>query len=79
MDENTVEVDGKRIPSMEKYANKAYQNLTPAQKTYYDFMIGLKEKLDKLLPDNKIDKYLMPQTRKDYLERMKKAGSIREA
>lgn len=79
MNENTVEVDGKRLPSKAKYANKAYQNLTPAQKTYYDYMIGLKEKLDKLLPDNKIDKYLMPQTRKDYLERMKKAGSIREA
>lgn len=71
--------DGKYVPNKEIYGNKAFENLAPAQREYYDFIIETKQRLDKLLPDNRVSSFLTPQMRKDFLERVKQAGSLRNA
>ena len=67
------------LPKSNKYSNKAYTSLAPAQKTFYDKIIEIKQEVDALLPENKMNPYLLPQIRKDFLERLKESKSIKEA
>ena len=50
-DANMEVVNGKKQPKVSIYGNKAYQNLNPAQKEYYNKIMEIKAKLDSYLPD----------------------------
>lgn len=50
-----------RIPNIAKYPSNAYKSLNAAQKEYYNSMMGIKEKMDALLPKGKAYKYLAIQ------------------
>lgn len=77
-----MEKDGesdKYKPNKNKYNNSAFAKLTIPQKVFYDKIIGLKKEVDMLLPDNKMNPYLLPQIRKDFLERLKESKDLKEA
>lgn len=65
-----------KSPKVSLYANPAFTKMTAAQKAYYDTLMEVKQDMDKLLPRHRINPYLTPQIRKDYLEVMKSAESI---
>lgn len=72
---NTIEKDGIRVPNS-NYANSAYTSLNSAQKEYYHFILDLKEKLDRVLPNS--EKFLAPQIRRGFLERaMSKSNKVK--
>lgn len=80
-DANMETINGKKQPKMSIYGNKAYQNLTPVQREYYDKIMEIKSKLDSYLPDKYTTLTNAVKIRKDLLERVKasdgvKSGSI---
>lgn len=74
-----IEVNGvkEKVPG-DKYINKAYNELTPAQKRYLDGFTSIKQQLDQLIPPN----YTRPESaikiRKDLVERALDSKSIKE-
>lgn len=65
----------------DKYKNKQYQDIisSPAKKAYYDLWLRLKEEHDDKLPANQKLGRLAPQTRTDFVEKIKRSQSIGEA
>ena len=66
-----------RQPKAAKYSNKAFRNMSPAQKKYYDKLIAIKEKMDSRLPRKLVHERLRaPQIRKDWYERVKEGQGL---
>lgn len=51
--------------------------MNPKQLDFYKVIIDTKTELDALLPNVGVDKYLLPQVRKDLLERLKDAKGFK--
>lgn len=76
-DANMEVVNGKKQPKVSIYGNKAYQNLNPAQKEYYDKVMEIKAKLDSYLPDKYTTLTNAVKIRKDLLERVKASDGVK--
>ena len=76
-DANMEVVNGKKQPKVSIYGNKAYQNLNPAQKEYYNKIMDIKSKLDSYLPDKYTTLTNAVKIRKDLLERVKASDGVR--
>ena len=76
-DANMEVVNGKKQPKMSIYGNKAYQNLTPVQREYYDKVMEIKSKLDSYLPDKYTTLTNAVKIRKDLLERVKASDGVK--
>lgn len=76
-DANMETVNGKKQPKVSIYGNKAYQNLTPVQKEYYNRIMEIKAKLDSYLPDKYTTLTNAVKIRKDLLERVKSSDGIK--
>lgn len=81
LDAHTDKVAGSndKVPKISLYKNEAFNSLSKEQKEFYNTVIGIKNDLDKLLPDHKIDRFLLPQIRKNWVERLKASKSSSEA
>ena len=75
-DANMEVVNGKKQPKVSIYGNKAYQNLNPAQKEYYNKIMDIKSKLDSYLPDKYTTLTNAVKIRKDLLERVKASDGV---
>lgn len=69
--ENTEIIDDERVPKKSIYGNKQFENLTPAQRKYYDRVMEIKEQLDSLLPAQYTTTFNTVKIRKDLIERLK--------
>lgn len=58
-----------------RFRNKAFENLSPAQKKFYNTIIELKKTLDEYLPDRYTKTYNTIKIRKDLMERAINSGS----
>lgn len=76
-DANMEIVNGKKQPKVSIYGNKAYQNLNPAQKEYYNKIMEIKAKLDSYLPDKYTTLTNAVKIRKDLLERVKASDGVK--
>ena len=76
-DANMEVVNGKKQPKIFIYGNKAYQNLTPVQREYYDKVMEIKSKLDSYLPDKYTTLTNAVKIRKDLLERVKASDGVK--
>lgn len=76
-DANMEVVNGKKQPKVSIYGNKAYQNLNPVQKEYYNKVMDIKSKLDSYLPDKYTTLTNAVKIRKDLLERVKASDGVR--
>lgn len=76
-DTNMEVVNGKKQPKVSIYGNKAYQNLNPAQKEYYNKIMEIKAKLDSYLPDKYTTLTNAVKIRKDLLERVKASNGVK--
>lgn len=76
-DVNMEVVDGKRQPKMSIYASMEYRKLNKAQKEYYNTIMGIKAKLDALLPDKYTKLTNAVAIRKDLLERVKSSDGVK--
>lgn len=76
-DANMEIVNGKKIPKLSIYGNKAFQNLNAAQKEYYDKIMEIKSKLDSYLPDKYTTLTNAVKIRKDLLERVKASNGVK--
>lgn len=76
-DANMEVVNGKKQPKVSIYGNKAYQNLNPAQKEYYNRIMEIKAKLDSYLPDKYTTLTNAVKIRKDLLERVKSSDGVK--
>ena len=76
-DANMEIVDGKKIPKLSIYGNKAFQNLNAAQRAYYDEVMKIKSKLDSYLPDKYTTLTNAVKIRKDLLERVKASDGVK--
>lgn len=76
-DANMEVVNGKKQPKVSIYGNKAYQNLNPAQKEYYNKVMEIKAKLDSYLPDKYTTLTNAVKIRKDLLERVKSSDGVK--
>lgn len=76
-DANMEVVNGKKQPKVSIYGNKAYQNLNPAQKEYYNRVMEIKAKLDSYLPDKYTTLTNAVKIRKDLLERVKSSDGVK--
>ena len=76
-DANMEVVNGKKQPKVSIYGNKAYQDLNPAQKVYYNRIMEIKAKLDSYLPDKYTTLTNAVKIRKDLLERVKSSDSVK--
>ena len=76
-DANMEVVNGKKQPKVSIYGNKAYQNLNPAQKEYYNRIMEIKVKLDSYLPDKYTTLTNAVKIRKDLLERVKASDGVK--
>lgn len=76
-DANMEVVNGKKQPKVSIYGNKAYQDLNPAQKEYYNKVMDIKAKLDSYLPDKYTTLTNAVKIRKDLLERVKASDGVR--
>lgn len=76
-DANMEVVNGKKIPKLSIYGNKAFQNLNAAQKRYYDEVMEIKSKLDSYLPDKYTTLTNAVKIRKDLLERVKASDGVK--
>lgn len=77
--DNVETIEGMKQPKKSIYGNKDFENLTPAQREYYDEVMEIKEELDEMLPPSKIERYNIVAIRKDFLERVKSAKSFKDA
>lgn len=68
--------DGVYFPNS-VYLSDDYVSMNDAQKKYYDFILGLKEELEKKMPFKMRGAYLAPQVRKEFFERMR-SGNFTE-
>lgn len=75
---NTEEIDGIRVPKKSIYGSNAFDKLNKAQKAYYDEVMTAKKELDALLPQGSKLNYKAVQIRRDIVERIRKAGSLKE-
>lgn len=76
-DANMEVVNGKKVPKLSIYGNKAFQNLNAAQKRYYDEVMEIKSKLDSYLPDKCTTLTNAVKIRKDLLERVKASDGVK--
>ena len=76
-DANMEVVNGKKQPKVSIYGNKAYHNLNPAQKEYYNRIMEIKAKLDSYLPDKYTTLTNAVKIRKDLLERVKSSDGVK--
>lgn len=76
-DANMEVVNGKKVPKLSIYGNKAFQNLNTAQKRYYDEVMEIKSKLDSYLPDKYTTLTNAVKIRKDLLERVKASDGVK--
>ena len=70
-------VDGKKVPKLSIYGNKAYENLNSAQKEYYNKIMEIKAKLDSYLPNKYTTLTNAVKIRKDLLERVKASDGVK--
>lgn len=76
-DANMEVVNGRKVPKLSIYGNKAFQNLNATQKRYYDEVMGIKSKLDSYLPDKYTTLTNAVKIRKDLLERVKASDGVK--
>lgn len=74
--EHTNGERGKAARPSAAYRNPAYDNMTTAQKEFYDTFRRLKEELDSLLPDGYTNFANIIMIRKDLLERIKSGKNV---
>ena len=74
---NMEVVDGKKVPKLSIYGNKVYQNLSSAQKEYYNKIMVIKAKLDSYLPEHYTTLTNAVKIRKDLLERVKSSDNVK--
>lgn len=75
---NLEEVNGRRRPKTSLYASRVFQNLSAAQKAYYDTIMEIKSELDSFLPDRYTTLTNAVKIRKDLLERVKQSDSVKQ-
>lgn len=68
----------KKENPLESFKSKAYENLSAAQKEFYNTYMALKRKAEELLPKSKRDLYRAVSLRKDFIERIAGSGSKEE-
>ena len=76
MDRTSDFIDGVRVPKESMYSSVAYSSFNSAQKSYYDAIINMKDKLDRMLPPERVSRFLAPQIRKRFWERLKGTQSV---
>lgn len=76
-DSNMEVVNGKKVPKLSIYEDKAYKNLNSAQKEYYNKIMEIKAKLDSYLPDRYTTLTNAVKIRKDLLERVKASDGVK--
>lgn len=74
--DNMEEVNGVNMPKKSKYGSKEFQNLSDAQKKYWNTIMDIKAELDSHLPDKYTTLYNAVKIRKDLLERVKSSDGI---
>lgn len=74
---NMETVNGIRRPKKSIYGNKVFENLTAAQREFYDTIMSIKEKLDAFLPENYTTLTNTVKIRKDLIERIKASDDIK--
>lgn len=76
-DANMEIIDGKKRPKMSLYGNEEFNNLSEAQKEYYNTIMGIKSRLDAFLPDKYTTLTNAVKIRKDLLERVKASNGTK--
>ena len=71
-------VDGKRVKTGKYITKKAAEKLPEAQRNYYNKMMDLKERADKLLPENRVALRKIVMLRKLALEKARDSSSLGE-
>lgn len=74
---NMERVDGKMVPKLSLYTNSKFNQLSNAQKEYYNIVMDVKAKLDSYLPEKSTNLLNAVKIRKDLLERVKSSDSIK--
>ena len=74
---NMEKIDGKSVPKKSIYNNPKFNNLTVAQKEFYNTIMAIKQELDSYLPDNYTRLLNTVKIRKDLIERVK-SSSLKE-
>lgn len=72
---NNLEDTGQ--PKKSIYGNKDFENLSDAQKAFYNTVMDIKSRLDALLPEGKTSLYNTIKIRKDLIERVKSSGDVK--
>ena len=65
---------GAPIPHHTYYHNPAFDKLTSVQKSLYEEYLGLKDEMDRLLPNKRVDMFKAIQIRKDTAQRILDGG-----
>lgn len=68
----------KKAHPIESYRSRDYENLSSAEREFYNTYIELKRKAEELLPRSKRDLYRAVGIRKDFIERLAGSGSKEE-
>ena len=79
LSKNREVVNGKERINSAIYGDKTFMSLNQAQREYYDTVIRIKKELDDFLPTKYANNLLAPQVRKDMIERVKTANSLKGA
>lgn len=71
----TKDSSGMVVPLESKYSNPQWSKLNKAQKDYHAYIMDLKTKLDRILPEKYTRTTKAPQIRRDFLQRMLNSGN----
>lgn len=74
---NMETINGISTPKKSIYGNKVYENLSDAQREYYNTIMDIKAKLDVYLPDKYTKLHSAVKIRKDLLERVKASDGVK--
>lgn len=74
---NMETINGISTPKKSIYGNKVYENLSDAQREYYNTIMDIKAKLDTYLPDKYTKLHSAVKIRKDLLERVKASDGVK--
>lgn len=74
---NMETINGISTPKKSIYGNKVYENLSDAQREYYNTIMDIKAKLDAYLPDKYTKLHSAVKIRKDLLERVKASDGVK--
>ena len=76
---NTEKIGEDTLPTKNIYSSNKYNKLSKAEKDYYNDFMRIKKELDSFLPQGSRNNYNAVQIRKDLIERIKGAKSVKGA